>query len=140
MIFFHFQSYNTFSTATGQPDGSNGNLLRTARRSCHTCCRDGIVRLKCPAGTLHHSYSYLLADGSLLQKHLRINVQQTLFNFIHVRDNATLEIFRGTRHRDDSLSYTTDNAAMIGIVGYYKYLDGEFCDIDAPAFSKVTFK
>jgi N6-L-threonylcarbamoyladenine synthase len=37
-------------------------------------------------------------------------------------------------------SYTTDNAAMIGIVGYYKYLDKEFCAIDAPAFSKVTFK
>ena len=37
-------------------------------------------------------------------------------------------------------SYTTDNAAMIGITGYYKYLDGEFCGIDAPAFSKVTFK
>jgi len=25
-------------------------------------------------------------------------------------------------------------------VGHYKYLDGEFCPIDAPAFSKVTFK
>ena len=37
-------------------------------------------------------------------------------------------------------SYTTDNAAMIGIVGYYKYLDKEFCSIDAPAFSKVTFE
>jgi N6-L-threonylcarbamoyladenine synthase len=37
-------------------------------------------------------------------------------------------------------SYTTDNAAMIGIVGYYKFLDGETCPIDAPAFSKVTFK
>ena len=37
-------------------------------------------------------------------------------------------------------SYTTDNAAMIGVVGYYKYLDGQFCDINAPAFSKVTFK
>ena len=37
-------------------------------------------------------------------------------------------------------SYTTDNAAMIGIVGYYKYLDKEFCGIDAPAFSKVTFE
>ena len=37
-------------------------------------------------------------------------------------------------------SYTTDNAAMIGITGYYKYLDGEFCGIDAPAFSKVTFQ
>ena len=37
-------------------------------------------------------------------------------------------------------SYTTDNAAMIGITGYFKYLDGVFCDIDAPGFSKVTFK
>ena len=37
-------------------------------------------------------------------------------------------------------SYTTDNAAMIGIVGYYKYLDKDFCPIDAPAFSKVTFE
>ena len=36
-------------------------------------------------------------------------------------------------------SYTTDNAAMIAVTGYYKYLDHEFCDIDAPAFSKVTF-
>ena len=37
-------------------------------------------------------------------------------------------------------SYTTDNAAMIGIVGYYKFQDGEYCPIDAPAFSRVTFK
>ena len=37
-------------------------------------------------------------------------------------------------------SYTTDNAAMIGITGYYKYLDGDFCGIEKPAFSKVTFK
>ncbi len=37
-------------------------------------------------------------------------------------------------------SYTTDNAAMIGIVGYYKFQDGVTCPIDAPAFSKVTFK
>ena len=36
-------------------------------------------------------------------------------------------------------SYTTDNAAMIGITGYYKYLDHEFCSIDAPAFAKTTF-
>lgn len=37
-------------------------------------------------------------------------------------------------------SYTTDNAAMIGITGYYKYLDKDFCSIDKPAFSKVTFE
>lgn len=37
-------------------------------------------------------------------------------------------------------SYTTDNAAMIGVVGAYKYENEEFCDIDIPAYSKVTFK
>ena len=34
-------------------------------------------------------------------------------------------------------SYTTDNAAMVAITGYYKYIDGEFCDINAPSFSRV---
>ena len=37
-------------------------------------------------------------------------------------------------------SYTTDNAAMIVIVGHYKYLDKQFCDISIPAFAKTTFK
>lgn len=35
-------------------------------------------------------------------------------------------------------SYTTDNAAMIAITGYYKYQDGDFCPIEAPAYSRVT--
>ncbi len=35
-------------------------------------------------------------------------------------------------------SYTTDNAAMIAITGYYKYLDKDFCPMDLPAFSRVT--
>ena len=34
-------------------------------------------------------------------------------------------------------SYTTDNAAMIAITGYFKYLDKEFCPRDAPAYSRV---
>lgn len=34
--------------------------------------------------------------------------------------------------------YTTDNAAMIAITGYYKYLDGDFCAIDLPAYSRVV--
>ena len=29
---------------------------------------------------------------------------------------------------------------MIGIVGHYKYLDKQFCDISIPAFAKTTFK
>jgi N6-L-threonylcarbamoyladenine synthase len=35
-------------------------------------------------------------------------------------------------------SYTTDNAAMIAITGYYKYHDKDFCSIDKPAYSRVT--
>lgn len=34
--------------------------------------------------------------------------------------------------------YTTDNAAMIAITGYYKYLDKDFCPIDKPAYSRTT--
>ena len=34
--------------------------------------------------------------------------------------------------------YTTDNAAMIAMAGYFKYLDKDFCPIEAPAFSRVT--
>ncbi len=35
-------------------------------------------------------------------------------------------------------SYTTDNAAMIAITGYFKYMDGDFCGMELPAYSKVT--
>jgi N6-L-threonylcarbamoyladenine synthase len=33
--------------------------------------------------------------------------------------------------------YTTDNAAMIAMTGYFKYLDNDFCSIDLPAYSRV---
>jgi N6-L-threonylcarbamoyladenine synthase len=35
-------------------------------------------------------------------------------------------------------SYTTDNAAMIAQAGYFKYLDHDYCPMDAPAYSRVT--
>lgn len=35
-------------------------------------------------------------------------------------------------------SYTTDNAAMIGIAGYFKYKNDDFCSIDLPAYSRIT--
>ena len=38
------------------------------------------------------------------------------------------------------LKFTTDNAAMIAIVGLHKYQDKEFCTYDAPAFARVTDK
>ena len=34
-------------------------------------------------------------------------------------------------------SFTTDNAAMVAITGYYKYLDKLFCPMDAAPFSRV---
>ena len=34
-------------------------------------------------------------------------------------------------------SYTTDNAAMIAITGYYKYIDGEFCPLEKSAYSRT---
>ncbi|MCC8187634.1 MAG: tRNA (adenosine(37)-N6)-threonylcarbamoyltransferase complex transferase subunit TsaD [Bacteroides sp.] len=34
--------------------------------------------------------------------------------------------------------YTTDNAAMIAMTGYFKYQDRDFCPIDLPAYSRVT--
>ena len=37
-------------------------------------------------------------------------------------------------------SYTTDNAAMIAITGYFKYLDKDFCPMSAPAYSRVAEK
>ena len=37
-------------------------------------------------------------------------------------------------------SYTIDNAAMIAITGYFKYLDRDFCSIDLPAYSRVTLE
>ena len=34
-------------------------------------------------------------------------------------------------------SFTTDNAAMIGQAGYYKYLDGDFCSVEAVPYAKT---
>ena len=38
-----------------------------------------------------------------------------------------------------NLSYTTDNAAMIAITGYYKFLNGEFCGQEVAPFSRLTW-
>lgn len=34
--------------------------------------------------------------------------------------------------------YTTDNAAMIAMTGYFKYQNKEFCSIDLPVYSRVV--
>jgi len=87
----------------------------------------------------------------ILMKKLKLAVKQTGIKHVAVAggvsaNNGLRAAFHDAQRRYGwtiyipKFSYTTDNAAMIGIVGYYKYLDGVFCDIDAPAFSKVTFK
>ncbi|MGM9800672.1 MAG: tRNA (adenosine(37)-N6)-threonylcarbamoyltransferase complex transferase subunit TsaD [Muribaculaceae bacterium] len=35
-------------------------------------------------------------------------------------------------------AFTTDNAAMVAIAGYYKYLDKDFCPYDAAPFARVS--
>ena len=35
-------------------------------------------------------------------------------------------------------AFTTDNAAMVAIAGYFKYLDKQFCPYDAVPFARVT--
>ena len=87
----------------------------------------------------------------ILMKKLKLAVKQTGIKHVAVAggvsaNNGLRNAFHDYAKRFGwtiyipKFSYTTDNAAMIGIVGYYKYLDKEFCPIDAPAFSKVTFK
>jgi N6-L-threonylcarbamoyladenine synthase len=37
------------------------------------------------------------------------------------------------------LEYTTDNAAMIGIAGYYNYRNGEYASLEVTASAKILF-
>ncbi len=87
----------------------------------------------------------------ILMKKLKLAVKQTGIKHVAVAggvsaNNGLRNAFHDYAKRYGwtvyipKFSYTTDNAAMIGVVGYYKFLDGEYCGIDAPAFSKVTFK
>ena len=35
-------------------------------------------------------------------------------------------------------SFTTDNAAMVAVAGYFKYLKKEFCSLDLPPYARVS--
>lgn len=45
---------------------------------------------------------------------------------------------RGVKAFIPKRAFTTDNAAMIAIAGYFKYLEKDFCDINQPPFARVT--
>ena len=95
------------------------------------------------------SLEFTIVD--ILMKKLRKAVKQTGIKHVAVAggvsaNNGLRNAFKehaekyGWTIYIPKFSYTTDNAAMIGITGYYKYLDGESCNMDIPAFSKVTFE
>lgn len=44
---------------------------------------------------------------------------------------------RGIKAWIPKRTYTTDNAAMVAIAGYFKYLNKDFCSLDLPPYSKV---
>ena len=45
---------------------------------------------------------------------------------------------RGLRAWIPPRQFTTDNAAMVAIAGYFKWQKREVCPLDAPPFSRVT--
>ncbi|HHU26798.1 MAG TPA: tRNA (adenosine(37)-N6)-threonylcarbamoyltransferase complex transferase subunit TsaD [Bacteroidales bacterium] len=47
---------------------------------------------------------------------------------------------RGWKIHIPKFAYTTDNAAMVAITGYYKYLDGLFCEPDVVPFARVSMQ
>ena len=98
---------------------------------------------------LSASLEYTIVD--ILMKKLRMAVKQTGIKHVAVAGGVSANSVLRQSFQDHAakygwkiyipkFSYTTDNAAMIGIVGYYKYLNHDFCSMDAPAFSKVTFQ
>ena len=95
------------------------------------------------------SLEYTIVD--ILMNKLRKAVKQTGIKHVAVAggvsaNNGLRNAFRehaekyGWTIYIPKFSYTTDNGAMIAIVGQYKFTDHDFGRIDAPAFSKVTFK
>lgn len=85
----------------------------------------------------------------ILMKKLKLAVKETGIKHVALAggvsaNNGLRNAFYDARKRYGwniyipKFSYTTDNAAMIGITGYYKYLEGEFCSVDKPAFTKTT--
>ena len=93
------------------------------------------------------SLEYTIVD--ILMKKLKAAVKETGIKHVAVAGGVSANTGLRNAFHDyarrfgwtvyiPKFGYTTDNAAMIGVTGYYKFLDGQFCPIDAPAFSKVT--
>lgn len=84
----------------------------------------------------------------ILMKKLDLAVKQTGINHVALSGgvSANTGLRNAFKERAEKkgwniyiprFSYTTDNAAMIAITGYLKYLDNDFCSIDKPAYSRT---
>ncbi|MBQ8676828.1 MAG: tRNA (adenosine(37)-N6)-threonylcarbamoyltransferase complex transferase subunit TsaD [Bacteroidaceae bacterium] len=84
----------------------------------------------------------------ILMKKLRMAVKDTGIRHVAVAGGVSANNgLRGAFHDHarrygwtvyiPRFSYTTDNAAMIGITAHFKYHDRDFCDINAPAFARM---
>ncbi len=92
------------------------------------------------------SLEYTIVE--ILMKKLRLAVKQTGIKHVAVAggvsaNNGLRNAFQDHAKRYGwtiyipKFSYTTDNAAMIGIAGYFKYQDNDFADIDLPAYARM---
>lgn len=86
--------------------------------------------------------------GDILMKKLKLAVKQT--GIKHVALSGGVSANTGLRQAFMNMqkagqwkiyipkfSYTTDNAAMIGITGHYKYQDKDFCPLEKSAYSRT---
>jgi N6-L-threonylcarbamoyladenine synthase len=84
----------------------------------------------------------------ILMKKLRLAVRDTGIRQVAVAGGVSANTGLRNAFRDHArryhwkifipkFSYTTDNAAMIGITGYFKYLDHDFADISLPAYARM---
>ena len=87
----------------------------------------------------------------ILMKKLDMAVKQTGIRHVALSggvsaNTALREAFRQRAEKKGwhiyipRFAYTTDNAAMIAITGYFKYQDKAFCPIDKPPYSRTTIK
>ena len=87
----------------------------------------------------------------ILMKKLDMAVKQTGIRHVALSggvsaNTALREAFRQRAEKKGwhiyipRFAYTTDNAAMIAITGYFKYQDKAFCPIDKPPYSRITLK
>jgi len=91
------------------------------------------------------SLEYTVVD--ILMKKLKIAAKETGIKHVAVAGGVSANTGLRNAFHDyakrfgwtiyiPKFSYTTDNAAMIAITGYYKFLDKDFCGIDAPAYAR----